>query len=44
MNRPIEKLVTEGVLNDILRDFLKKIKEQGGKLSEDNNKEIEILF
>jgi len=40
-NRPIEKLITEPVLNDILVGYLSKFQQAGVKLSDESKKAVE---
>ncbi len=42
--RPIEKLITEPVLNDILKDYLSQFQQAGTKLSEESSKAVEEQF
>jgi len=44
MNRPIEKLITEPVLNDILQGYLTKFQQAGTKLSDESSKAVESKF
>jgi hypothetical protein len=44
MNRPIEKLITEPVLNDILKDYLSQFQQAGTTLSDESSKAVESKF
>jgi len=44
MSRPVEKIITEPVLNDILKDYLSKFQQAGTKLSDESSKAVEAQF